>query len=55
MYQSTRFPTEGPLVLNLEPRPEVPAPFVEAERASLRRMEDVNKESEATCEEYELH
>ena len=61
LYQGTRFRTEGPPVLNLDPRPEVPAALVEAERALLKRMDEVHRmqrpnqpELDARISSYEL-
>ena len=61
LYQGTRFRTEGPPVLNLEPRPEVPAPLVAAERALLKQMDDAHRkqrpyqpELDARISSYEL-
>ncbi len=61
LYQGTRFRTEGPPVLNLEPRPEVPAPLVEAERALLKKMDEAHRkqrpyqpELDARISSYEL-
>jgi hypothetical protein len=89
IYQGTRFRAEGPPVLNLQPRAEMPTPLVEAERNLLRQLDaahretrpyqpdldarissyelaarmqlaasdalDVNKETEATREDYGLN
>ncbi len=40
VYQGTRFRSEGPPVLNLEPRPEWPGPVLDAQRKLLRWMDD---------------
>ncbi len=44
IYQGTRFRAEGAPVLNLEPRPEIPTPLVEAERNLLRRLDAAHRE-----------
>ena len=61
VYQGTRFRTEGPPVLNLEPRPEVPGGLVEAERSLLRRLDEMHRkdrpyqpELDARISSYEL-
>ena len=61
LYQGTRFRTEGPPVLNLNPRPEVPTPLVEAERSLLHRLDDLHRqqrpfqpELDARISSYEL-
>ena len=61
LYQGTRFRTEGPPVLNLDPRPEVPTPLVEAERALLHQMDEAHRkqrpyqpELDARISSYEL-
>jgi Protein of unknown function (DUF1501) len=61
LFQGTRFRTEGPPVLNLEPRPEVPTPLVEAERALLQRLDEAHRqqrpyqpELDARISSYEL-
>ena len=61
IYQGTRFRTEGPPVLNLEPRQEIPAPLVEAERNLLRKLDDAHRkqrpyqpELDARISSYEL-
>ena len=61
IYQGTRFRTEGPPVLNLEPRKEIPAPLVEAERNLLRKLDDAHRkqrpyqpELDARISSYEL-
>lgn len=61
IYQGTRFRTEGPPVLNLEPRPEIPAPLVEAERNLLRKLDAAHlaerphqPELDARISSYEL-
>src|ERR1035437_1453532 len=43
IYQGTRFRTEGAPVLNLEPRPEVPAPLMEAERNLLHKLDEMHR------------
>ena len=60
-YQGTRFRTEGPPVLNLEPRPEIPTPIVEAERNLLRKLDAAHRaqrgeqpELDARISSYEL-
>ena len=61
IYQGTRFRTEGPPVLNLEPRAEIPAPLVEAERGLLRKLDAAHRlarpeqpELDARISSYEL-
>jgi hypothetical protein len=61
LYQGTRFRTEGPPVLNLEPRAEIPAPLVEAERGLLRKLDAAHRlarpeqpELDARISSYEL-
>ena len=61
IYQGTRFRTEGPPVLNLQPREEIPTPLVEAERALLRKLDGAHlqarphqPELEARISSYEL-
>ena len=61
IYQGTRFRTEGPPVLNLDPRPEIPTPLVEAERELLKRMDEAHRlrrpyqpELDARISSYEL-
>src|SRR6185503_17905733 len=61
IYQGTRFRTEGPPVLNLQPRPEIPAPLVEAERNLLRKLDEAHREArpyqperDARISSYEL-
>jgi hypothetical protein len=44
IYQGTRFRAEGTPVLNLQPRPEIPAPLVEAERNLLRKLDEAHRE-----------
>ena len=39
VYQGTRFRSEGPPVLNLEPRPEWPDPVAEIQRDLLRKLD----------------
>ena len=40
IYQGTRFRSEGPPVVNLDPRPEWPKPVLEAQRNLLRWMDE---------------
>src|ERR1700704_960357 len=61
IYQGTRFRAEGSPVLNLEPRPEIPAPLVEAERNLLRKLDAAHRqdrpyqpELDARISSYEL-
>jgi uncharacterized protein (DUF1501 family) len=61
LYQGTRFRTEGPPVLNLESRPEIPTSLVEAERSLLRKLDDAHRkdrpyqpELDARISSYEL-
>jgi len=61
IYQGTRFRTEGPPVLNLEPRAEVPSQLVEAERNLLRKFDEAHRkerpfqpELDARISSYEL-
>ena len=61
IYQGTRFRTEGPPVLNLEPRKEIPTPLVEAERNLLRKLDNAHRqqrpyqpELDARISSYEL-
>ena len=61
IYQGTRFRTEGPPVLNFEPRQEIPTPLVEAERALLRKLDEAHRkdrpyqpELDARISSYEL-
>jgi hypothetical protein len=61
LYQGTRFRTEGPPVLNLESRPEIPTPLVEAERNLLRKLDAAHlaarphqPELDARISSYEL-
>ena len=61
IYQGTRFRTEGTPVLNLQPRPEIPAPLAEAERDLLRKLDEAHRESrpyqpelDARISSYEL-
>jgi hypothetical protein len=42
VYQGTRFRTEGPPVLNLQPREELSAPLVEAQRRLLRKLDEMH-------------
>ncbi len=43
MYQGTRFRSEGPPVLNLNPRPEWPGALVEAERRLVQRLNEAHR------------
>ena len=61
IYQGTRFRTEGPPVLNLQPREEIPTPLVEAERDLLRKLDSAHQkqrpyqpELDARISSYEL-
>ena len=61
LYQGTRFRSEGPAVLNLEPRPELPTSLVEAQRHLLRRLDEAHRRQrpyqpdlEARISSYEL-
>ena len=61
IYQGTRFRTEGPPVLNLEPRAEIPTPLFEAERNLLRKLDAAHlaerpyqPELDARISSYEL-
>jgi hypothetical protein len=61
IYQGTRFRAEGPPVLNLEPRKEIPTPLVEAERNLLRKLDQAHRtqrpyqpELDARISSYEL-
>jgi hypothetical protein len=61
IYQGTRFRTEGSPVLNLEPRPEIPTPLMEAERNLLRQLDQAHREQrphqmelDARISSYEL-
>lgn len=61
IYQGTRFRAEGPPVLNLEPRKEIPTPLVEAERNLLRKLDQAHRNSrpyqpelDARISSYEL-
>lgn len=61
IYQGTRFRAEGSPVLNLQPRPEIPAPLVEAERNLLRKLDAAHRserpyqpELDARISSYEL-
>jgi hypothetical protein len=44
LYQGTRFRSDGPPVLNLEPRPEWPEPVLEAQRSLLRRLDEAHRQ-----------
>jgi len=61
IYQGTRFRTEGPPVLNLEPRPEIPGGVMEAERKLLGKLDAAHRaarphqpELDARISSYEL-
>jgi hypothetical protein len=61
IYQGTRFRAEGTPVLNLEPRPEIPTPLVDAERSLLRKLDAAHlrarpnqPELDARISSYEL-
>jgi hypothetical protein len=61
IYQGTRFRAEGPPVLNLEPRKEIPTPLVEAERSLLGKLDAAHRnarphqpELDARISSYEL-
>lgn len=43
VYQGTRFRTEGPAVLNLQPREELSPELVEAERSLLRKLDNMHR------------
>lgn len=43
LYQGTRIRTEGPPVLNLDPRPEWPSALAEAERRLLARIDNAHR------------
>ena len=43
VYQGTRFRSEGPPVLNLDPRPEWPASLVKAQRALLQDLDRAHR------------
>ena len=43
VYQGTRFGSKGPPVLNLKPRRDLPSDLVQAERALLRRLDQVHQ------------
>lgn len=43
MFQGTRVRTEGPPVLNLDPRPDWPSPLAEAQRNLLRRIDAAHR------------
>jgi len=45
VYQGTRFRSEGPPVLNLESRRNLPSDLIEAERALLRRLDLAHRDS----------
>ena len=44
VYQGTRFRSEGPPVLNLDPRPEWPASLVKAQRALLQDLDRAHRQ-----------
>jgi len=61
VYQGTRFRSEGPPLLNLKPREELPSPLVDAQRALLRRLDEAHRQNrpaqpelEARISNYEL-
>ena len=61
IYQGTRFRTEGPPVLNLQPRAEIPPTLVEAERTLLKRLDEAHRQArpyqpelDARISSYEL-
>ncbi|MEO8657606.1 MAG: DUF1501 domain-containing protein [Bryobacteraceae bacterium] len=61
IYQGTRFRAEGPPVLNLQPRAEIPTPLVEAERSLLRKLDAAHRDArpyqpdlDARISSYEL-
>jgi hypothetical protein len=61
VYQGTRFKSEGPPLLNLKSREELPNPLVEAQRALLRRLDEAHRQNrpgqpelEARIANYEL-
>ena len=43
VYQGTRFRSEGPPVLNLDPRPEWPTPLVKAQRELLQDLDRTHR------------
>ena len=43
VYQGTRFRSEGPPVLNLDPRPDWPSSLGEAQRKLLRRLDQAHR------------
>ncbi len=45
IYQGTRFRSEGPPVLNLQPRPEWPDPVLEVQRDLLRKLDQAHLEA----------
>ncbi|MDE2926004.1 MAG: DUF1501 domain-containing protein [Acidobacteriota bacterium] len=45
VYQGTRFRSEGPPVLNLESRRNLPSDLIEAERALLRRLDTAHRDA----------
>ena len=60
-FQGTRFRSEGPPLLNLQPEQALPSPLLEAERDLLRRLDDVHRgnrprypELDARISSYEL-
>jgi Protein of unknown function (DUF1501) len=61
VYQGSRFRSEGPPLLNLKPREELPSPLVQAQRALLRRLDESHRQErpgqpdlEARIANYEL-
>jgi len=61
VYQGTRLRSEGPPLLNLKPREELPSPLVEAQRALLRQFDESHRQNrpgqpelEARIANYEL-
>src|SRR5207249_6193138 len=44
LFQGTRFRSEGPPVLNLEPRPEWPDPVLEVQRNLLGRLNQAHRQ-----------
>ncbi len=43
IYQGTRFRSQGPAVLNLEPRPELPDSLTQAQRQLLGRLDEAHR------------
>ena len=61
IFQGTRFRTEGPPVLNLQPRAEIPTPLMEAERKLIGKLDAAHlqrrpfqPELDARISSYEL-